>query len=139
MTTHGFRYAVGLFICMAPFDAHATKLTFADANGVPSCNFISFHRKLNILYGNWLERRHCQPRTDYAAGSGVAVARSGSSTPVWSMSITDTTNTTRLFLLNIKAMTWSEYDASRNHPLALSGSGLLLKGTHYAGHRDLTR
>jgi hypothetical protein len=139
MRAIGARCAIGLLVCLAPLGANATQLTFADANGVPGCHYISFHRKLNILYGYWLEHRHCQPHTDYAAGSGVALADSGSPTPIWSMSITDTTNTTRLFLLDMKAMTWSEYDASRGHPLALSDSGLLVKGSHSPGPQDTTR
>jgi hypothetical protein len=91
MKALGLRYAIWLLVCLAPLTAHATKFSLADANGVPSCHYISFHRKLNILYGYWQEHRQCGSRSDYAEGSGVALANAGSPTPVWSMSLTDTT------------------------------------------------
>ncbi len=122
------RVALAILACLLPLSAQATKYTFADSNGVPSCDDIDLAIKQQLIYGDIYHER-CDPPSPTFAGSGVSTKIRGSSHTVWSFSITDGKNA-QLYLLDLAALTWVEYNEGDDNQLQRVASGLLLKGYH---------
>jgi hypothetical protein len=121
------RVPLAVLACLLPFGAHATKYTLADQNGVASCDVIDIATAHQLAYGK-MHRDLCDPPAPTVSGTGVSTRLRGSSNIVWSFSVTGETST-RLYLLDLKALTWVEYYEDSGDPLQPVGSGILLKGS----------